>query len=286
MGVFIGAGLAFMVGGAVVQAVATLPPIDVPWLGEVGAWRIAFLIVGVPGILLSFVILRLREPQRTDLLRTAEGAPAMLSIAEVIREVGRRWRPVAGITLGMACHAVCMYGVFAWTPGQAGMMIGAIVLFGGCAGMAIGGAWSDRWRANGAADAPLRVAVIAALIASISGAGAFTIATPAGAVALLVPTIMALALPIGSVFASMQMIFSNQVRGQASALFLCLISLIGISLGPLLPAWLNDNRFGGGAGIGLALAFTVGGAALGMALLFRATWSAYRAYHQGHVLAR
>lgn len=296
MGVFVGAGLAFIVGGAVVQAVATMPPIELPWLGAVGAWRIAFLIVGVPGIVLSLVILRLREPPRTDLLRSTDGAAAALSIPEVIGQLRQRWRPVAGITLGMCGHAICMYGVFAWTPtyfirafgwlpGKAGTTVGLIVLLAGCGGMALGGRIADRWRMQGVDDAPLRVAVIAALMAAVCAVLSLTAARPAIAVAWLVPAVLGLAMPIGSVFASMQLIFPNQVRGQASALFLCVISLVGISLGPLLPAWLNDQYLGGGANIGRALALTVGVAALGMAVMFRATWSIYRRYSAEQVHA-
>jgi MFS family permease len=293
MGVFVGAGLAFMLGGAVVQAVSSMPPVTIPLLGELGAWRLAFLIAGVPGLLLTFVILRLPEPERTDLLRTPGGRVATLSVAEVAREVGRRWRPVAGITTGMACHAVCMYGTFAWTPthfirrfdwspGQAGLAIGLVVLVAGCAGMVIGGRLADRWQRGGALDAPLRVAVLAAVLAAASGVAALTAGRPEFAVALLVPMLMSLAMPIGSVFASMQLIFPNQVRGQASALFLCLISLVGISLGPLLPAWLSDQYFGGGAAIGHALAWSVGVAALGMAVAFAAAGPSYRHHRAAH----
>lgn len=296
-GVFVGAGLAFIVGGAVVQAVSTWPPIEVPGLGAVGAWRLAFLIVGVPGILLSIVILRLREPARTDVLHAADGIPSVLTIPAVIAELRSRWHAVAGITAGMACHAICMYGVFAWTPtyfirqfgwssGRAGAVIGSIVLIAGCIGMPIGGRLSDRWYGQGMGDAPLRVAVIAALIAAVCGVIALTAQRVELAVAMLVPTVLALALPIGSVFASMQLIFPNQVRGQASALFLCLISLVGISFGPLLPAWLNDRHFGGGAGIGAALAMTLGVCALAMAMVFRATWTTYRGYRAEHARAQ
>ena len=45
-------------------------------------------------------------------------------------------------------------------------------------------------------------------------------------------------------------------------------------------------RYGGGAGIGTALAVTAGIAALGMALLFRATGTAYRAHSQSHARAQ
>jgi len=48
MGIFIGSGLANIVGGMVVDAVRGLPAVDLPVFGLVPSWRLTFLIVGVP----------------------------------------------------------------------------------------------------------------------------------------------------------------------------------------------------------------------------------------------
>lgn len=58
----LGAGLAFALGGAIVTAWNQAFPGGGP-LGLVG-WQAAFLAVGVPGVLLSFVVATLREPVR------------------------------------------------------------------------------------------------------------------------------------------------------------------------------------------------------------------------------
>jgi len=286
LGIFIGAGTAFMVGGALAGALTGRPDVSLPVLGDVAAWRLIFFIVGAPGLLLALVVGRLREPERTGSLLAHDGSARRLSIAAVMAEVRKRWRPVTAVTLGMACHAICMYGVFAWmptffirsyawSPAQAGLAVGACVLICGCAGMALGGHLCDRWRAAGMRHAVMRIGVLGAALAGIGVVAATSVSAAPLAVALLAPAIFGLALPIGSMFAALQLIFPNQIRGQVSALFLCVISLVGISLGPLLPGLLNDRLFGGGVGIGPALAVTVGCGALAMATVCRAGYAPF-----------
>jgi len=294
MGIFIGAGSAFMVGGAVVAAVSNLESITLPLLGTLSPWRLTFFIVGVPGLLLALLIRTLREPARTGVIRAADGSAAQLTLAETISAVAERRRSVSGIAFGMACHAICMYAIFAWvptffarvhgwSPGQAGLALGAVVLVFGCAGMYAGGRLCDRWQALGRRSAPLEVGVLAGWLVLASAAAAMLAPTPALSVALLAPVIFGLALPIGSMFAALQLIFPNQLRGQISALYLFLISIIGISLGPLLAGGLNDWLFDGGAGIGRAIALTVSAGAIGMLILFRSTYGAYRADHAARI---
>jgi MFS family permease len=287
MGVFIGAGLAFIVGGAVVDLVANRPPIHVPGWGPMGAWRVTFLLVGLPGLVLAVVVWRLREPERRSLQRSAAGDIAVFSVADTIRTIKQRRGSVLGITTAMAFHAICMYGVFAWMPtsfvrrfswtaGEAGLALGSVVLVFGCIGMSFGGWLTDRWHRLGRRDAPLRVGVLAALLIVLGGAASPALGQPASAVLALVPLVLGLALPVGSLFASLQLIFPNQARGQVSAIFLCVISLFGITFGPLIPAIWSDRYFGGGVGIATALGGTIVVAASLMALALLGTLRSYR----------
>jgi MFS family permease len=48
MGIMIGSGLASIVGGLVVQLVATPPEATVPLVGDLAAWRMVFVVVALP----------------------------------------------------------------------------------------------------------------------------------------------------------------------------------------------------------------------------------------------
>jgi MFS family permease len=273
MGVFFGSGLALIIGGLVI--------------GAVGSWRTTFLIVGLPGLLAALAALTIREPPRRNLLRTAAGEASRLSPREVVEQVRLRWQSVGGICLGFAFQALCNYAqqawlptyfarVHGWEPRRAGLTLGTISLVTGLLGAYLGGALCDRWQRRGVHDAPLRVGVLAT-----TGAGVlFTLAMAAPLLSLqltlLVPSFFFLAMPIGSVYASLQLILPNQVRGQIGALQVFTLNLLGLILGPFLPGFFNDYLFRDGNMVGWSLALTLGTASLLSALLFRATWAPYR----------
>ena len=106
-------------------------------------------------------------------------------------------------------------------------------------------------------------------------------------VALLLPAFFFLAMPIGSIYASLQLILPNQVRGQIGALQIFVTNLIGLILGPLLPGLFSDHLFRNPKMVGWSLAMTVGLGSLVATILFRACWRPYRRHfaemHEGQV---
>ena len=52
-----------------------------------------------------------------------------------------------------------------------------------------------------------------------------------------------LAMPIGSPYASLQLILPNQARGQVGAMQVSTLNLFGLILGPFLPGFFNDCMF-------------------------------------------
>jgi len=94
--------------------------------------------------------------------------------------------------------------------------------------------------------------------------------------ALLCPAMFCMALPIGSSFSAVQLIFPNQVRAQISALLLFILNLGGLTLGPLLPGVFNDYLFRSEKMVGASLALSMGIAAALMAITYRLTYRCYR----------
>ena len=269
-----------------------LPPIDVPLLGTIAPWRVTFLAVGLPGILVALLVLTLREPPRRNAIQRQDGQTAQLTLGEVAGQLHLRWQSVAGVSLGMGGQSMCTYAftawgpaffqrVHGWTPAQTGWNLGLVILLTGCTGMYLGGSLSDRWLKQGMREAPLKVGVLAASGAALSFALAFLnpSASAAWTLTMLVPGLFFLAFPIGSAYASLQLIFPNQVRGQVTALLLVVFNLIGLTLGPLLPGLLNDYLFHDGRLVGRSIAMTVIFGSLLMIALFRAIYAPYRRHH-------
>jgi MFS family permease len=273
MGIFFGSGLALILGGLVI--------------GAVGSWRATFVIVGLPGLLVALLALTIKEPPRRNLLVGEGGQPTRLGLVDVLAQVRLRQRSVVGICLGFAAQALCNYAqqawlptffirAYGWTPRQAGVTLGVLSLATGLVGAYLGGALTDRWQKRGIAEAPLRVAVLATVGAGISFTLAMTMGDLRSQLVLLAPAFLFLAMPIGSGYASLQLILPNQVRGQIGALQVFTLNLLGLILGPALPGLFNDYLFRDPLRVGDSLAITVGVASLLSAILFRATFAPYR----------
>jgi MFS family permease len=273
MGIFFGSGLALILGGLII--------------GAVGSWRVTFLLVGLPGLLAALLALTIREPARRDLLLTTSGQPTHLGLADVARQVMLRWRSVAGICFGFAAQALCNYAQQAWLPTyfvrvqgwslrQAGVTLGVMSLVTGLLGAYLGGRLADRWQRRGMLEAPLRVGVLATACAGVAFTLALVVPVREAQLVLLAPAFLFLAMPIGSAYASLQLILPNQVRGQIGAVQVFTLNLFGLILGPALPGLLNDYFFRDGMMIGRSLALTVGSASLLSAVLFRASYGPYR----------
>jgi MFS family permease len=291
MGIFIGSGIAQIVGGAVTQRVAGMPAVTLPVLGEIASWRLTFLIVGLPGLLVGLLIYTAREPLRRNLLRKADGQSSRLGLRETLREFGLRWRTVAGICVALSAQAACNYAIFAWAPtyflrvhkwerATTGLTLGIMTLTAGILGMVAGGKLCDRWVRLGIREAPLKVGVTGAVWAGVFFGLAMSMPNLTLLLVLMVPAQFFLALPVGSSYASLQLVFPNQLRGQVAALMVFVISLGGQSLGPLLPGVLNDYVFRDGNMVGRSLAITVVLASAVSAALCRATYQSYRTHYE------
>jgi MFS family permease len=287
-GIFIGAGLALIVGGTVSQAVSSLPPVTLPLLGTIASWRLTFLIVGVPGLLVGLLVYTIREPVRRNLLKRADGQVLQLSLREVLTQMLLRWKSVVGVSLGLSAQAMCNYAlqlwlpvfcdrVFGWNKAKTGTILGVMILTTGCVGMYVGGTLCDRWQRKRINEAPLKVGVISTACAGVFFVLAMSIQEVAWTMAVLIPALFFLAMPVGSSYAALQLIFPNQLRGQVSALLIFTINIGGLIMGPWLVGVLND--LWGARMVGYSLAVTVGLASLASACLFRATYRPYRTHY-------
>src|SRR5262245_63161444 len=121
-----------------------------------------------------------------------------------------------------------------------------MILTAGIAGMFMGGKLCDRWIRKGMHEAPLKVGVVGTVWAGVFFGSAMSMPDLRWLLVLMVPAQFFLALPVGSSYASLQLIFPSQLRGQVAALLVFTISLGGQSLGPLLQIGRASCRERGG----------------------------------------
>lgn len=216
------------------------------WLNQMFDWRTAFVVVGLPGVLLAIVVLlTLKEPIRAG---ASEGLAAM-SWREAMTTLFKI--PAYNfLVAGAALHAFTSYGALQWNPAfmirvhglttsQAGLVLGLISGVTGVIGTLAGGWFADilgrrdnRWYAWLPA---IMIGIRAPLFIM-----AYLAPTPGLAIALLIlPGFLGNAFT-GPVFGTIQTLAPVRARAFASAWTLFIISLVGFGLGPLVIGMTSD----------------------------------------------
>lgn len=282
MGVYLGSGLAFLVGGLVIQFASAQGDVTLPVLGEVRPWQLIFLILGVAGVLFTLLMLAVKEPARRG-----AGAGVAVPLSEVGRYIRANRRTVLLHNFGFAGLAFAGYGSAAWVPtfyirtygwdaGQVGIVYGCIVAVFGCLGIVFGGRLADLMAKRGRSDANMRVGLYAAL-GALPLVALFPLMDSAlWASVLLAPTVFCLSMPFGVAPAAIQEIMPNSMRGQASAIYLFVITLFGLGVGPTAVALVTDFVFADDAALRYSLLIVTTLAVLTSVILLAKSLKPYR----------
>jgi len=244
------------------------------WINEWFDWRTAFLVVGLPGVVLAIVAqLTLREPPRTVHAHEPAGVTAVMRHLWALRSF--RHLSMAG-----SLHALVGYGVGTWNAafqmrmhgmgtGEAGTWLAGIGLVAGGIGTYFGGTWTDRLSRRDARWS-LWLPGIATLVAAPFSVGFYLLPDVRAAIACAVPAALLGATYLAPTFATTQALAPPQMRAAASAVLLFLLNLIGMGLGPLEVGIASD---------GLARGFGLGEASLRWALLLVTLVNLWSAAH-------
>lgn len=265
MGIYIGSGIAYLLGGLVVAFASRQEMWQAPILGAVHPWQLIFFLVGLPGLALALLMTTVREPVR----RGMKGAKNTVTMRETWLYLNQNKTSIFCHNFGIAFLTMATYGTAAWMPtffvrvhgwtaGQIGIALGIIVLIFGTLGVIAGGRIADVLAAKGIRDANLRVAFW-----SVAAAIPFVIAYPLVpdstlALALYIPTAFLTSVPIGVAAAALQQMMPNEMRGQATALYFFIINLLGLGLGPTLIAVMTDYVFKRDNSVNLSLSMVCG----------------------------
>lgn len=248
MGIFLGSGLAILIGGIVLKLVAVQSTWVLPIVGEVYPWQTVFFIVGLPGLLCTLLMFTVKEPPRTGTLR------AQVSLGEVFGYIAQNWRTFVYQNLGFAFIALANYAAVAWVPtffdrvhgweaSKTGVLFGLCVTVFSTTGIVVGGRYADWLLQKGHTDAKLRTGIVSAVGLMIFGIIYVLLPSPEWAMVFLIPTNFFSAFAFGAAPAAMQEAMPNQMRGVGSAVYLFIVNLIGIGLGPTSVALFTDYVF-------------------------------------------
>jgi len=267
VGAFAGAGLAYLIGGAVVGAVSGASSVMVPVLGEVRSWQLVFFIVGWPGLLVALWMLTVREPVRRHVRQAGTETSIPAALRDCLRHMRAHWQTYSAHLLGFALLGLVFNATIAWmpsylirifalAPGQAGFWVGIALLVFGTLGVLTGGWLTDRWNAAGHTDAAMRVGLTCAVCTVPFALSATLVPSLPTSIALFAGLVFFTSMPFGAAAVAIQIVTPPLMRATASSMYLCVLNLVGLGLGPTLVALFTDYLFGDDAAVGRSMALT------------------------------
>lgn len=235
IGIYIGILIGFLAGG---------------WINQYFGWRVAFLVVGGPGILLAIIVkLTLREPLRGHL---DAGDHESMPDGEFLTDVKRIWalRSFRYAAIGAGLNAFLGYGALNFMPsfairlhevpvGMVGTWLALIVGLAGAAGVYSGGHMSDhlgkrdqRWAywIAGFSTILAGLLLVPALLADSQYVmwGFYALGTLSSSMFL------------GPTIAMAHALVGPRYRALASSLLFFVLNIIGLGLGPLTVGAVSD----------------------------------------------
>lgn len=216
------------------------------WLNERVGWRMTFLIMGIPGILLAILFrLTIREPRLEQGVGTASPQIPLGIVAAMLW----RTRSCRNLTIGLVSYYLLSFGMFKWFAAflirvhgfgtqELGLLLGLILSTGGILGSLAGGYAMGRWLAD---DEPAQMKLSAlTMLICIPLVFAALFLPRTGALVALFPLIVVVNIFAGPTYALIQRLVPDNMRATTMALIMLLTNLIGMGLGPLIVGILSD----------------------------------------------
>lgn len=265
-GLYVGGGLAIIAGGKLLAIFAAGGPYVLPFIGEAEPWRVIFVLLGLPGILMALLVQFTVLERRGRAVSAAAGDER--SAAKAFAKAN--WRTIALVAVGVTSWSMNNYGLLNWypamlmrsyemAPGLVAYTYGPAFLIGGVAGcLAVHPYY--KWLRSRFADR-------AAFMLCASSMAVLSLATMAGPIMPNVPAAVAAAfltlfissMTVTSVLVLIVAVVPASSRGLYTGLYFALVNLTGGAFGSVVVGLLTDRVFGAN-GLNLSLSL--------MALLF------------------
>ena len=217
------------------------------WLAESVGWRMTFLVMGLPGILLAILVkFTLHEPRLEQKCTVVVEHPSFKSVLNIL------WRQHAfrHIVTAFCVSYFFGMGVFVWMPtffirshdmetGELGTWLafawGVCSLFG----TYLGGVLAGRYAA-GKEALQMRVVALVFIFSGLLSVMLYLSSNKYSAMAFMAAVGLISALITGPVFSAIQSLVNDRMRSVALAVIFLFANLIGFGLGPLAAGVLSD----------------------------------------------
>ncbi|WP_372781785.1 spinster family MFS transporter [Litorivivens sp.] len=237
-GVSIGILFGFLLGG---------------WLNEFFGWRVAFMVVGAPGLILALVVrFTVTEPRR-GMSEAREMSDDSTSLRDVVALLWQR-KTFRHMAFAASLYAFAGYATANWTAsfmirthgmstGELGSWLALIIGFGGAVGVLGGGVLADRL---GARDDRwyLWVPAIVGVVATPFATAVYLMPSAGPALAMMVVPAVLSNVYLGITIATSHRLVGLQMRATSSAILFFVLNIIGLGGGPWIVGLVSDALAG------------------------------------------
>lgn len=264
-GAQIGAAGSYLLGGILIAEANQRASLSLPIIGQLAPWQLVFLVSGLPGLLLAFLIF-VAPPDSAPYKAAAKSSSGGL-----VRFMRENRIFLTCHFLGFGLLGTMVYGSAAWVPTyllrtyeldirMVGLILAILAVPVGAGGVIFAGWLVDRAFSRGRDDAHLyHFACVSIAVAVIGGLG-FALASSISVTVLCFGLIQFIQPFSGVAGAVLQISTPVEYRGRISAAFIMFYNAIGMTLGPSFVGFLVDYVIGPGS---LGTAIAINYAALG-----------------------
>lgn len=244
-----GGGLSMVIGGAMIWIIANVGSPNLPFVGELRPWQVVFIVIGLPGLLVSMLMLTVKEPPRQGLRMKRPNVSAREAYGYLLTHFALFGPMFIGLTLGSldgggrAWGAAFFERTYGWAPPQYGLTVGILSLVLMLLGLYVGIRWVEAMQRSGHEDAPMRITIYCRLIALPFALAMPLMPNPWLALACSGMGMLTLGMSGPSLNAVLQIVTPNEIRGQVTALYLFIFFVVGSGLSPLVTGMVTDYVF-------------------------------------------
>lgn len=283
-GSIIGGALSLVLGAAVVTWLTARGDVILPVLGQLEPWQQAFLLFGLPGLLVAPLVLLISR--KVD--RPAGSHHGSADHAQSLGSfVASRRTYLATHFTGYGLVTLVAYGQGAWLPtyllrnfgmnlAAAGSGLAVATASGGILGFLLSGFVTDRLQARGVMDAQFRYSAGAAIVLTLAGVGAMLAPTPLLCITGIFFTYLTMSIS-GIAAANLQLATPPHLRARVSSLYIIAVNITGLCFGPSVVAAFTDFVFRDPMKVGSSIMMTYLIAGPLAALAFRLGYGPCRA---------
>lgn len=275
MALILGSAAANLLASFILPWADGLGQISLPVFGDLETWQFVFILVGLPGFLLTLVFLVFREPPRIESspregAKLSDGFIFLLKKGPVFFTFVSVFMCMVAIAYGGFFNAPLFSRTWGWDPAVYARWNGISLLVVSPVVYLVTGWLSDRGVAKGILDAPLKLAIIG-LFLMIPAAIAYPLMSNVWvAFGINILTNVGIGMISVTGVNALLNIVPGDIRGVVIAAYYFMISFIGGQLSPPMIGFINDYFF---AGEELRYAMAIYPIIFGLPVMLLAPWT-------------